>query len=347
MSLPPSLQQPWFQGAPVSKLLSMFWVAGHFFFRVHKTNVAPSVPTEVSALSVLSMIFSKFLFRSTGELILGLIFLSQHLRKLERELSSQRLVVWMTFSISSVFSLCMVVYATTSVDFFDPNSTNTLPLAELPYLLMGGIQYWIYQFQPRLHPRFIHWGGGMISMSERALSQLIGGYLILARGVPGLVLATLGWMTSYLFFWPMTGASSSSSSSSGSSFSWPGPLPIGWMRQLPLETLSGVFLLDPPPRVYAPMLQQRRGGGRAGMPVDPATAAAAMAAMGNLQPQHRRNRRATPSPRPPVPVAAPQPPPQHMVDELTAMGFEEQRVREALEHSNNNMERAADRLLST
>jgi hypothetical protein len=71
---------------------------------------------------------------------------------------------------------------------------------------------------------------------------------------------------------------------------------------------------------------ERGGGGcmtRAAMPVagQPQTAAAA--------------------------AVPPPPPPQAAIDQLTAMGFDHARVRQALQQSDNNIEPATDRLLTS
>jgi hypothetical protein len=55
-----------------------------------------------------------------------------------------------------------------------------------------------------------------------------------------------------------------------------------------------------------------------------------------------RRRQPRPRRQPPAPVA----PSPEAVSQLTAMGFDEQRVKEALQATGNNIERAADQLLT-
>lgn len=55
---------------------------------------------------------------------------------------------------------------------------------------------------------------------------------------------------------------------------------------------------------------------------------------------------AAPAPRPPRPVAPPSPPSEVAIEQLTSMGFDRESVIRALQRNNNNIERAADRLLS-
>jgi len=57
--------------------------------------------------------------------------------------------------------------------------------------------------------------------------------------------------------------------------------------------------------------------------------------------QYRRQQQQVPTPR-----AAPPPPSQANIDQLTAMGFDRDTVVRALQQSNNNVERALDRLLT-
>jgi uncharacterized UBP type Zn finger protein len=47
-----------------------------------------------------------------------------------------------------------------------------------------------------------------------------------------------------------------------------------------------------------------------------------------------------------VAAAPPPPPPEEAIEQLTAMGFDRQRVLDALQSTHNNVEHAADRLLS-
>jgi hypothetical protein len=105
--------------------------------------------------------------------------------------------------------------------------------------------------------------------------------------------------------------------------------------------------LDPPPKIYAPLLMATATptngnlrGGRA------ARAAATPAPRRNANTNANTNANANTPQQ--APAAAPlAPPPQAAIDQLTAMGFEEARVRQALQQNDNNVERAADRLLTS
>ena len=100
----------------------------------------------------------------------------------------------------------------------------------------------------------------------------------------------------------------------------------------------GTHISEPPPRVLAAGRAPRGGGGGGGgggarhnnNPLGVAAAAAAAAAAAQ---------------RPAV-ARPPAPPDPGAIEQLTAMGFERQRVLDALRATNNNVERAADRLLT-
>ncbi|KAL3912250.1 MAG: hypothetical protein SGARI_001258 [Bacillariaceae sp.] len=87
--------------------------------------------------------------------------------------------------------------------------------------------------------------------------------------------------------------------------------------------------------VYAPLLlvQRDNNDGFGGMG----------AAFGGGRPRPRPRR---PAPQPAPAAAPPPPPPAEAVAQLTAMGFEEARVKEALQVSGNNVETAANILLT-
>jgi hypothetical protein len=113
-------------------------------------------------------------------------------------------------------------------------------------------------------------------------------------------------------------------------------VPDALVNLLPWESVGGLFFLDASPKVYAPYITR-----------------AAMNPRGDGRPRRQRGERGRAAPQrarpvaeaPPVAVAVPVPPPE-AIAQLTSMGFEEQRVKEALRVSDNNVERAANLLLT-
>jgi hypothetical protein len=245
---------------------------------------------------------SRFLFSSTGEVVVGVFFLAQFLRRLEREVGSRKYALWLLWIPAVVTALeAIVMWTTTTADG---------DFAAYPYALVGGVLQWQYAYVPRLYPRFLSVAG--ISVSEKAWMFAWGLYLVGSQGWPSIWTSVLGFLAATVFF--------------AVSMDIPDALIFSYY-----DSIGSLLLLDPPSKIYAPLLMgaaqnnnnngnnnNHRGGG--GM-------ARAMPAAG--------------------PRAAAPPPPQAAIDQLTSMGFDEARVRQALQQSDNSIERAADRLLTS
>ena len=158
-------------------------------------------------------------------------------------------------------------------------------------------------------------------MSEKFLPYLGIAYVASHQGIASILATALGSATCSLYFLMPPGLRKVVGNVL---------LPDFVVNAGPWELLGGLFFSDPPPRVYAPLMRNLVQPGNA-----PGSGNGTNAAM-------RQVGRTAPAPRP-----APLPPPsQEAIDQLTAMGFEEDRVKEALQQSGNSIERAADRLLS-
>ena len=339
---PSAMPAAYFQGAPITKLGLIAFILSQFVFKQkasshHNANHHSTAPPSPS----------------TGQLFVATTFLVPHLRKLERELGSAKFCVWLlstmllSLSFIELFHVAIgdYLWAEMFVAGLGGDSPTTTPAALLHtlktsyhFILIGGVLYWYYQFVPRLYPRFVSVLG--TPFSEKALYGIWGIYVVFAGGVWSLLSSTLGAVSSALFL----------SAGLGTMLQMP-----DWIaRNSTFDGLGGLFLLDPPTKIYAPLMmamggggsmrnrgggtggagaQNRGGGGNAAAAAAAVAAAAAMA--GNNGAAMRRQ-----------PARTPSPPPQAAIDQLTAMGFEEQQVRQALQQSGNNVERAADRLLS-
>jgi hypothetical protein len=306
----PTAHQPFFQGAPVTKLMSFLWIVGHV---IRQSQTQKSHTLQSQGFNLLN----RFLFASTGELVVGIMFLAHLLRRLERELGSRKIIVWLLW-VPTVVAVLELVLAVAQILVLEEDFG--IELAQGPYAYIGAVLYWYYAYIPRLHPRFVSMGG--IAFSEKAVHYLWGLYLIGSQGTGSVLLTTMGILASVLFF------------------RLPVPdLPNSLVLLLPWESLGSLLFLDPPPKIYAPLLM-----------------ATATPTNGNLRGGRAARAAATPAPRrnanantpQQAPAAAPlAPPPQAAIDQLTAMGFEEARVRQALQQNDNNVERAADRLLTS
>jgi hypothetical protein len=295
--LPSSSQsnQAWFLGAPWTKLSCLVFILVQVLQQQH----------------TLPAFLQLFQFDSTGDFVVGLAFLGMQLRRLERELGSRQMGEFFLLLILLPTILQIVIYPVLLALDNDDDDNHKV---QLSILLIASATYWYTLYTPRLHPNFISFGG--IRFSEKALTQLWGLYLMghSASTNNSIVNIVSGILTSALYF--------------GFAHQLD-ILPNAVVNKIPWDAMGSLFLLDPPPKLYAPLL---------------------IMAHQHQQPQHQQHPRPTAPPRPAreavaPPAAAAVPPSQEAIDQLTAMGFDEERVQQALQQSNNNVERAADRLL--
>jgi len=316
---------PLFSGAPLAKLLVCTWISVFFLERHFSWHF-------------LALQF--WAFDTTGDLVMGLGYLALQLRRLEREIGSLQFAEFCLLTIPIGFvshQILLILFAVPST-IQSNNIWSFLP--PLPTLLMAASLHWYSYHTPRLYPNFISVFGGM-KFSEKALMQLWGVYLLMHHhnglgseeeedfaqessswwwassnfGTTTLSYLLSGIMSSTLYFSMFVSNSSSTAP--------PLVLLPSWLvDKMPVERVShwlDGILLDPPPRIYAPTLSGR------GVPTR------------QRQPQQQAPR---PQPRP-----APVEPSPEAVAQLVAMGFPEDQVTAALRQTNNNVERAADRLL--
>lgn len=315
---------PWFLGAPITKLLCMFWAAGSLWV-IHSSNNNTDTH-HGSAYSEPSVWYgpSSWFFQSTSELLIALSFLAQYLRRMEQELSSRRLVAWLVVLEAVYLFVRLVVAATMDEEiaggFADSSAANG------PYLVVGGVLYWYKVCVPRLYPGFLSSTTLGLSCSEKSFPYLWASYVLFLRGTASLLVGAIGVLASAIYFFLLF------LSNNGSNVRIPFlDVPDAIVNMVPWESLGGTFLLDSSPKVYAPFLNRaalnprRHRGGRGGQ----------------QQQQQQQQVRV----EEPVAVAVPAPPPE-AIAQLTSMGFEEQRVKEALQVSDNNVERAANLLLA-
>jgi membrane associated rhomboid family serine protease len=179
-----------------------------------------------------------------------------------------------------------------------------------PYAVLGALMYLYHRYTPSLHRRFIGILG--FTFSEKSFYYLWFGQVTGYGGWNTIVATTFGILTAYAFM--VTSLHQT--------------IDIPEAIAKPLAAI-GARISEPHPRVLAPAGNRGRDA-MAGIQRMARNAAAA------AQQQQR------PTAPPPAP-AAPDP---AAIEQLTSMGFERARVEEALQVSNNNVERAADRLLS-
>lgn len=320
----------WFSGAPIAKLLCILWAAGSVWV-IHSDNLDENDYNRINYDTTLwgSAVFngpSSWVFQSTTEVLIGLSFLAHYLRRLEQQLSSRRLVVWLIF-LQVVYVFVRLVAVATLDDELASAFVGSVSVKG-PYLVVGGMSYWYKIYVPRLYPRFLSSTTLGIYCSEKTFPYLWALYVLYMRGTASLLVGLVGVLASAFYFFLLFVSINNNSNI---------PLldvPDALVKLLPWESMGGLFFLDPSPTIYAPLvtmraaIDARNGGGGDGRP--------------------RRNRGAAAQRRVPVevPVArAVRVPSPEAIAQLTSMGFEENSVKEALQASDHNIERAANILL--
>ena len=117
------------------------------------------------------------------------------------------------------------------------------------------------------------------------------------------------------------------------------------VNMLPWDSMCSIFFLDPSPKIYAPYITVTTSRAAA-TNLRPGGVGAVNGRLRNNrhQEQAAAARGSNSSSSRTTPSATPSPPPE-AIAQLISMGFEEQRVKEALQVSDNNIERAANLLL--
>jgi membrane associated rhomboid family serine protease len=351
-----------FSGAPVTQVLTSVVVASYFLvhtldtsnaatrhqvFRMDSQRLNPvlgSGPAEASS-QLYRYISSKVLFGTNGELIMGTIVLTWLGKRMERELGSKRFFI----VLSLVNTVTGLLEFAVLVPYFGSSSgpSSSHYVYSGPYPVLGAIALWYHVYTPKLYPRFV--GAFQVQFSDKIMWYATLGQLLYAgshwyptststssRTVGTLLAAASGAFICYAYL--------QSSPRIKSMLDAVISTPMSYLESLgvvlptpssppPLIFPSGRILTDIPPPA-----------GAAGGMVD---ALAAEAALGGGP--HANGAAATTTRRGP---AAPAPPPPAFVPNeqaaasLVAMGFPLSRVHEALQLTNNNVEQAAEYLLT-
>ena len=305
-----AVHQPWFAGAPLTRVLAGTTALFYVMFETSHLHDDFSLDYDrLIADTELHRLFTcNLTFGTMAELILGMVVMVPLLRRYERELGTVKFGT-------------MVVFVNVVATFLELIVASSLPgLVELrhsgPYPTLGAVLYLFHVYAPRLHPKFFSVMG--LDFSEKAV-QYVFALQVMFSGKMGTLQPVLcGAIAGAMYTSPM--------------------LPFG--KFLLPESLFGWLDSDVPQT-----LAGRRGrgaarggaGGAAGGPRQRGApnnfgagggggAAAAMAA----------------AQQPPPPP----PPSEEAISQLTAMGFERQAVIRALGQTDNNVEAAANRLLS-
>ena len=249
-------------------------------------------------------------FQSAGEIILGSLILLNLSRRFEREMGSRKYCIWLAtiLVLSTVLLILLAMFQLTTALGAGPYSG--------PYPVLGALTFLFHRFTPRLHPRFF----GLLGLycSEKILGYAFCLQVMFYRGYTSLVPSLCGafcawlwttqsWLQSYLDVPDMVASTVSA-------------------------TIVRYVGDDSPIPYFQPQLQQQQ----------------------QQQQQFAQERFAHAPGFPqaqPAAAAAPlfeqmPPPPESSIEQLTSMGFEREAVLRALQQSHNDVERAADKLLT-
>jgi hypothetical protein len=286
MSNNPGQQQPWFLGAPATKLLSFATVLSYVVIHAKNAHSLYSMDSnKILEGEWWRLIVGNVTFATTGELVMGTLVLAHFSRRFVRELGSRKFCMWLIESYMLAIPLLWTIAATVL------HSLNYSG----PYPALGALLYLYYKYTPRLHPRFFGIFG--FHVSEKVIPYVFAVQIVLYRGIHSVIPVACGVVGGWL------------------SILYTMDVPDGVANFL--AKCAQKVVEEPPPLLAPALAAARRQQVRQRAPVAPPVRAA------------------------PPPVE----PTQANIDQLTAMGFDRDTVVRALQQSNNNVERALDRLL--
>ena len=321
--LPPqghgAVHQPWFAGAPLTRVIACGTALLYALFETN--HVHPDLSLDYDRLIADGELYRLFTcnltFATVGELVMGMILLVPLMRRYERELGTAKFGTMLVFTNAGATFLELCLAA-----LFPPPDGGGGGRHSGPYPTIGAMLYLFHVYAPRLHPKFFGLAG--LHFSEKSLTYGLAAQVVLLQG---------GWAGGALR--PVLGGAIAGGLYITS------VLPFG--KLLLPESLFGWLDSDVPQTVTA-----RRGGGGRG------------AARGAGGAGGARRQRVAPNfggaaggggGAAAAMAAAQQPPPppppsEEAIAQLTAMGFDRQAVVRALGQTDNNVEAAANRLLS-
>jgi membrane associated rhomboid family serine protease len=262
---------------------------------------------------------------SNGEFFVNMTLLIFLLRKFEREMGSRKMILFCLFVMVGTITVEAVFIHSTLLNFNYQYAG--------PYALVGALFSLFHQYTPRLYPHFFSILG--VAFSEKVFYYLW--FLVVAGGAGwnSALAVTIGWIVALLYRVDMV----------FKNLDIPEPLAA-------ILSDIGSRISEAPPHILVTAAARGGGGGGAaaatgGGPRRPAARhpaggiqhptaaamAAAVAAAGGMPPLQR-----TP---PAAAVADPA-----AIEQLVMMGFSRPQVVEALQWSNNDVQRAAERLLT-
>lgn len=323
-----------FKGAPLSKAITFSVIAMFVLAETMEWHDRRSLELDWDrvfgddGLELWRLVSCRSTFETVGALVFGLVALCPQSRRFEREMGTRRFATFVAF----VFVLSTVS------EFLAAQLFPAVTRASGPYALSGGLFYLYHAYTPRLHPKFVGVLG--FDLSEKAVQYGLLFQSLYASGgerreavVVSSVLPTVcGAVGAFLCVTPALGLLER--------YELPGFVyRIG-------HRCGGPFVEGGNPTVHRPVPQHLFQNDN-----------------NNSHPAARRRRPPTdrnndnrqrlvpdmrtgeaPEPMPQFPVTPP--PSEETIESLTSMGFEREAVIRTLQQCDNNVEVAANRLLS-
>ena len=303
-----AVHQPWFAGASLSRVLA--GTTAFFYVMFETSHLHEDLSLDYDRLiadNELHRLFTcNLTFGTMAELILGMLVMVPLMRRYERELGTVKFGTMVVF-VNVVATFLELIVASSFPGLVDMRYSG-------PYPTLGAVLYLFHVYAPRLHPKFFGLMG--FDFSEKSLQYLFALQVMFSGGMGTLQPVLCGAIAGAMYTSPMLPFGK---------FMLPESM-LGWLESDVPQTLAA--------RRGRGAARGGAGGGAGGGPRQRMApnfgagggAAAAMAA----------------AQQPPPPP----PPSEEAISQLTAMGFERQAVIRALGQTDNNVEAAANRLLS-
>ena len=318
------MRQPsssWFQGCPLSKFIAMTTIFMHIIlekggFSGGSDLLSLNLEDIMTHSEFYRLFLSPLTFSSMGELVTGLMLLVPFMIQFEREMGTKKFGSFFfvkCFLLSTMLQLLSLILLD---GFFTNGGQYSFYLSPGPYSLIGSLLYLYHVYTPRLYIKFIGILG--FDFSEKFMTYFFTFITVYSQGLSSIIPTVCGFVASWISISPNNVYGQ-----------WECILPnfvhglahsVAKVFGLDQLVTTTVFLSRSTPRTSHNGRPARNVGG-APPPPPPA------------QPQFQ--------PMPPS-----QPPSQESIEQLTAMGFERDAVVRALGATDNNVEAAANRLLS-
>lgn len=186
-----ALHQPYFLGAPATKLLCIASVLSYILIHSQNAHSALSMDTfRVLEGDWYRLLTSHITFGSMGEVVLGNLIVAHFSRRFERELGSRKYVCWLIavylVAIPLIWTVAMIIIT---------GEDDRLTYAG-PYPTLGALLYLFYRYTPRLHPRFFGVLG--FHVSEKVIPYAFALQMMAYQGMATLIPTVCGCVGGWL-----------------------------------------------------------------------------------------------------------------------------------------------------